>query len=302
MVYLAPVDTARGQVTTNRTTTSENETASQFAAALKGALRAGTGLDGPPDDGLFGPNGDEISYKDINQGQINDCYFLAALGELAKNDPNFIRNMITDNGDGTYTVTLYQQNNDLGNFFGHTKNASNEESNLFGNSYHPVKVTVSYKDFSPTGVNSAGQSTAIWPQVIEAAYAKLIGNGNVTQGYSIIDKPGGSFVAMGNLTGHQGSELDVVPIGRYGTNPQQGFQQLESEVAQGDLVVLDTQDNNSLPYNLLGDHSYMVIGTYTDSHGNEYVKLQNPWGHDQPSLVPVSAWYAVFYGKHVGTV
>jgi hypothetical protein len=83
---------------------------------------------------------------------------------------------------------------------------------------------------------------------------------------------------------------------------QQDFQQLKSEVAHGDLVTLDTPDNNSLPYNLVGDHVYMVIGTYTDSHGNEYVKLQNPWGDDQPSLVPLSAWNAVFDEKDVGTV
>jgi hypothetical protein len=272
---------------------------------------------GPP-EALFGPDGDNISYQDINQGQTGDCYFLSSLGELAKNDPNFVRNMITYNGDGTYTVTLYQQNNDLGNFFGLTKNTDNKASEIFGNSYHPVKVTVSPKDFSPNGVNW-GQNAVIWPQVIETAYAKLIGNGNVTKGYSIINGGGGAIEAMGNLTGHQGSSLAPARVeppsgfGRFSTTVpnfaqqesqqlQQDFQQLKSEVAQRDLVTLDTPDNNSLPYNLVGDHVYMVIGTYTDSHGNEYVKLQNPWGYDQPSLVPLSAWNTVFDGKDVGTV
>jgi hypothetical protein len=37
---------------------------------------------------LFGLHG--ISYEDIYQNGIGDCYFLASLGVTAKNDPNFI--------------------------------------------------------------------------------------------------------------------------------------------------------------------------------------------------------------------
>jgi hypothetical protein len=42
MAYLTSVGSARGH-TTDKTPTSENETASQFAAALKDALQRGTG-------------------------------------------------------------------------------------------------------------------------------------------------------------------------------------------------------------------------------------------------------------------
>jgi Calpain family cysteine protease len=230
-------------------------------------------------DTLFGPPGhQDISYRDINQNGVGDCYLLSSLGEIAKNDPNFIRQMIHNNGNGTYTVTLYKQDNGFHNLWG-----------LTGNSYKSEKVTVSEKDIAPNGVNAnPGQDVIdgqkeIWPQVVEAAYAKLNG------GYDKIGKGGVPSNAMETLTGHDASSGNTT-----------SFAQLQQSLNQGKLITLDTPDKKSLPYNLVGDHAYMVVGTLTDSHGNQFVKLQNPWGYSQPSLVPVSAWGKVFDQEDVG--
>jgi hypothetical protein len=220
--------------------------------------------DPPPGDTLFGPPGDSngISYQDIHQGGLGDCYFLAALGEVAKNDPDFIRQMIRDNGNGTYTVTLYQ--------------------------FEPVQVTVSPSDFAPNGVNSQPDEGVIdgqkelWPQIIEAAYAKLEG------GYGKIGNGGYPSDAMETLTGFNAS-----------WSSPGSFEQIKSDLAKGKLVTLDTPDE-PLPYDLLSSHSYMVIGTYTDLQGNNYVKLQNPWGYDQPSVIPAFALSKVFNVQDVG--
>jgi hypothetical protein len=56
---------------------------------------------------LFNPNTNAPSYLDVNQGYLGDCYFVAALGEVALQDPSAIENMITDNGNGTYSVLFY---------------------------------------------------------------------------------------------------------------------------------------------------------------------------------------------------
>ena len=45
-----------------------------------------------------------ISYEDIGQGQVGDCYFLAALASIARRSSNMIEGMFIDNGDKTYTV------------------------------------------------------------------------------------------------------------------------------------------------------------------------------------------------------
>ncbi len=48
-----------------------------------------------------------ISVRDINQGQIGDCFLLSSIGEIALWHPSAIMNMIHANADGTETVTLH---------------------------------------------------------------------------------------------------------------------------------------------------------------------------------------------------
>jgi hypothetical protein len=58
----------------------------------------------PASGSLFGSG---PLFADARQGRVGDCYFLAALAELAQDRPQAIRDMFTDNGDGTYTVRFY---------------------------------------------------------------------------------------------------------------------------------------------------------------------------------------------------
>jgi hypothetical protein len=46
--------------------------------------------------------------SDVKQGALGDCYLLAALAAVAKTNPALIERMISDNGDGTYNVTIYE--------------------------------------------------------------------------------------------------------------------------------------------------------------------------------------------------
>ena len=56
-------------------------------------------------DPLFSSAGP--SYKDLQQGELGDCYFLSALASIADASPQAIKNMFIDNGDGTYTVRFF---------------------------------------------------------------------------------------------------------------------------------------------------------------------------------------------------
>lgn len=47
------------------------------------------------------------SVHDVKQGAIGDCYFMAGLASIVAQNPEAVKNMIRDNGNGTVTVKLY---------------------------------------------------------------------------------------------------------------------------------------------------------------------------------------------------
>lgn len=205
-----------------------------------------------------------ISVNDINQGQLGDCFLLAAFGELALQHPDAITNMIHVNRNGSETVTLYTASNGQLPFF-NTR------------AYKPAYVGVT-NDFPSNSVNSgAGQDVVgnqkeIWPQVIEKAYATLNG------GYAGINDGGYPVVAMEELTGQMATA--TLP-GSF------TLAALQANIAAGNLIVMDTGYNNNLPYNLVPDHAYMFEKLVSSSSG-PMVQLGNPWGFNQPSLIPFS--------------
>jgi type VI protein secretion system component Hcp len=120
-----------------------------------------------PDDSWTYSNGDVSTYayypvnvplwngtpvfQDVFQNQVADCWLMSSLAEVALRDPSAIENMITDNGDNTYTVRFY-------------------------NGGTPEYVTVD--NYLPLGGNVYDRptSTAMWAAVIEKAYVQANGS------------------------------------------------------------------------------------------------------------------------------
>ena len=203
-----------------------------------------------------------ININDIHQGQIGDCFLLAAMGEMARYHPTAISNMIHYNANGTETVALYTGLNGLPPQFGQY-------------SFKATTQTVS-NVFSSSSVNNGatqdvvGSQKEIWAQVVEKAYAQANG------GYAGIQNGGSPFLAMEQLTGKAaqwmpGSMLSLSALAQHAT--------------AGDLIVMDTYASGALPFGLVNNHAYMFEGLTTVS-GTAYVQLGNPWGFAQPSLIP----------------
>jgi hypothetical protein len=230
-----------------------------------------------PNQALFltepGDPGD-VRDTDINQGSIGDCFLLSSIGEIARIKPDMIKHMIKDNKDGTYTVTLYQRES---GFWAGVKSA------FSGPEFKPVQVTVDGNFPGPGSANAqpgqdnAGGKHEIWVQVIEKAYAKLHG------GYSGIDHGGSPVDAMEALTGEAATEKSAG--GWFGI----GLADLEAAFKEGKPIVMNTPDKPTLPYNLVGDHAYMLENITLDGKGGAQIQLRNPWGTTQfqpPQLIP----------------
>src|SRR5262245_59518550 len=115
-------------------------------------------------------DGNSVHWNDIDQNSLGDCYLMAAMGEVAKANPDAIKNAIKDNGDGSYTVTFQEKKGD-GPF------------GLFGHHYEPKEIRVTpdfpMQDGSPVfaGVGDRdGAQAELWPALIEKAYAQWQGS------------------------------------------------------------------------------------------------------------------------------
>ena len=222
-------------------------------------------------------NAADVAYTDLHQDGLGDCFLLSSIGEVAMHSPSFIHNMITINQDGTETVHLYEAaNGQLPNF---STMSFKPVSETINNAFDPKSVN------SQSGQDSQGNVHEVWPQVLEKAVAQLSG------GYGNIDHGGWPALSMEELTGQKASFTSLAGV----TAPM-----LQADLSAHDLAVLDTTDANPT-YNVVGGHAYMLTGLVNSSAGPE-VACANPWGFDQPSLIPVSQLSHVFNGINVGTV
>jgi hypothetical protein len=207
------------------------------------------------------------SYKDLEQGDLGDCYFLSALGSIADASPQqaAIRNMFIPDGNGIYTVCFYTSSGTA--------------------DYVTVNTALPVARSGGLIYEGLGGGNSLWLPLAEKAYAEWNetgneGNGNVNT-YAAIE--GGwmgdvyNQVLSVKVTG--GAQNEYWP----GSSTSQ---QLESQfiAALGSsttAVTIGTDDfNYSSSTGLYGDHAYVVLG-YTTSSGT--FQLYNPWGVDQPN-------------------
>ena len=189
---------------------------------------------------LFGPNGPV--YTDVYQGNVGDCYMLATLAETAYRSPSTIRDMFSDNGDGTYTVRFYQNG-------------------------APTYVTVDNQ--LPSGGASFDHPNAgpIWAALAEKAYVQLNASGWLKS--SVVGA--NSYAALDG-----GGQVSVALAAIAGKTSSYGGTDIGADWAAGKSVWLDTAANKNLSY-LVPNHVYAVVG-YNPT--NKLYTLFNPWGVD----------------------
>ena len=237
-------------------------------------------------------DGNSVHPNDVDQGRLGDCYLIAALGALAHKNPEAIKDMIKDNGDGTYTVTFYDTNPDRYRFPFSTGGFMdfNTTPELV-----PVEVTVDadvpMKDGHPIYAGFGDSGTEMWVMLIEKAYAKHFGNDS----YEGIEggRPGR---AMEHITGSPSLKQSLVTVKADPLNPwgsasnwdsiipgwhEFGIDDLARWDDKGYALTASTYDdkNESRPLfdngDLSTDHAYYITDV---NQADNTVTLQNPWG------------------------
>jgi hypothetical protein len=190
-----------------------------------------------------GPN-----YDAVKQGSLGSCEFLSAAVALAKRDPEAIKKMISDNGDGSYTVR-------------------------FPGSKDPIRVTLSDAELGRAA--TAGKDGR-WIGVLEKAYGQFMNQRTLLPSDSpqlaTESQPG--RIAMKALTGREGDQDILGPVT---TNLATTRKKLTEAMKDGRLVTagigkeLITKGTDGLPAN----HQYTVLNYDPKT---DQITLRNPWG------------------------
>ena len=224
---------------------------------------------------LYGASG-APSYLDVNQGYDGDCYFMSSIAEVALQDPSAIESMITNNGNGTYGVRFLINGQD---------------------DYVTVNADLANM---PAGYDWANNSTlefangsALWPELIEKAYAQLNAQTNVTHGaqlnaasdsYAGIDS-GGAY-AITEITGQSVTGFNL-STSTSATTLTSDFSQLAAAFSGKEELLVGT--SGGVTGNLVADHMFQVIGyTAGTSAATDMLTLHNPWGSAYSGSLPMT--------------
>ena len=195
---------------------------------------------------------DGVSPKDVDQGAIGTCWILASLAAIAHRDPERIKELITDNGDGSYTVHFHRL------MWAGKWTLPGWQSD--------VRVTPELPSFA-AGTKRAGGKHELWVPLIEKAYAQWkLGNN-----YWRID---GGFPDTA-LTAFTGKRSDAHMFCR---TPQHLKEVLSEAIRNDHPIVVGTKPWGTPRGGMVTRHAYAVLDLIEED-GKTFVTLYNPWGH-----------------------
>lgn len=198
---------------------------------------------------IYGDDG--INFKDIRQGELGDCYFMAALSSLAKSRPQDISKMISYNSDCSIIFVKFPgQDKPIG-----VKYPTQEELDKYAHN---------------------GKDGDVWVAAIEKAYAYTTafrdGEGNKDNPRENITHGGSLGTGISVLTNNSVND-DLLLLTRDSTIRER----VTKALASNKMVTVATKgtSDSHIIDNLPQNHAYTVIGYDPKT---DKVMLRNPWG------------------------
>jgi hypothetical protein len=197
---------------------------------------------------LFDPA--TIDGEQIGQNAVEDCWLIAGIGAVAAADIDRLRQNITANANGTYTVTIYRDG-------------------------EAVRVTVT--GYIPVGSKGRTRYAADkddvpnWLSIYEKAAAQVLGGGSYDGLRAGLPSSGISAVTGSPTTKQPTNFLN--PVAKF--TDSDTFENIAEAVADGRPVSAITTFRGS-DRSIAAWHVYYVIGIEDDR-----IVVQNPWGKDE---------------------
>ncbi|WP_024443434.1 DUF4226 domain-containing protein [Mycobacterium sp. UM_WGJ] len=223
-------------------------------APLSPAIGAGAGERRWTDNDLY-PH--DPTAADVKQDSVGDCYLDATMGAIANANPQWIKDRIHfDDGTGNFDVTLWD-----------------------GHAWKHVDVTqadidTDIKHNGASWLDNGRPDAALWPAVLESAYAKLKYPGTDLAdalGNEVgIGQGGYAKDAMEALTGNRGTVIN--PQSVWFTN-QHIDQAISGALTNHQPVTISTSPEGAP---LTQSHVYVVEGI-SGTGSDAMVTLRNPW-------------------------
>jgi hypothetical protein len=224
---------------------------------------------------------DGISPSDVGQGGVADCYLVAALIGIARQDPGLLAERLRANPNGTVTIIMHPRG-PAGAGVGVTVTASLPARRVqppYGRSEDEApgprapgtsrSRAAGYEEVAMDGDDAAGRPE-LWPALYEKAYARLHG------GYPAIEF-GNAATALRTLTGRSAH----VFAAHEATVPALG-----ELLADGEVVIVTTR-RRTRPGGLVAAHAYTLLAVDV---ARRRVLLRNPW--DPAPGQNNERWYA----------
>ncbi len=200
---------------------------------------------------------DGAALTDVQQGAAGDCYFVAALASIVEHNPEMLENMITDNQNGTYTVSF---GGDLGDV------TVDDDFAVYQNGNTVYAGT------------DSGAGTELWVAIIEKAFAQANGS------YEAIES-GNAAVAIGQITGQTS----------FTSSHPSNFQpaDLQASLANNQSITASSLSSNNgkkeeTAFGIVTSHAYVVTDVQQNANGKWVVTVYNPWGNDGRGSVAIT--------------